>query len=685
MKILKVIIDNFRNITHAEHDLGDRNIFIGPNYKGKTNTILAIYWALTGYMLDGSNDDISLKPLDNTKKEVSVELVFEDGWTYKKAYSEKWTTKRGTKEIVMEGHVTQYYVKGDKSSAKDALTELFQHLGLADIKLETSKFGLVRAVIDPYYMAETCDWAILRSFVIELVGDVSNDDVYAAEEMLLSIRPLLTEYGHDTAKATKHLKSRIKGAKDEGKEKAAMMKGFTDITDVDADVLATAHKILADTDKTIAQYTAQKAGSVNQKLIDLRNSLAQVNLELAESIESDRHHLDEVNADTKAKIRGYEEELSSMRKTLAEKRNTFTSMQDENVKLDADIQRVKHEISMKESSKKDKEDEFYLIKKRQFDGGSPLPLESTCPHCGGSLNKEYIETIKAQNEKLKSEFEENKKVSLNEVIAVGNKLKLEIQNLEFELAELQKKERQNPDYVLAEIKSIEADMEQKKAAIESLERDMVNEYTSDKTYDLRRKQNDIQCAIRKEETVNTTEELDAKIAELKASKAPYEETINKHNLYLQAQERADMLNKELDDIATKQCEYESKLMLVEKFTQTKLSMLQSNVEKVFGKEIKFTLVKSNIKEGSWDEVCYPSVFGKDTPFKKGSESEKIITGIYLIECVKKKMNIPDLPIIFDAGSELDTQSLNTRLNTNAQLIMTKVDDINYTDVTLLKA
>lgn len=685
MKILKVIINNFRNIAHAEYDLGDRNIFIGPNYKGKTNTILAIYWALTGYMLDGSNDDMSLKPLDNTKKEVSVELVFEDGWTYKKTYSEKWTTKRGTKETVMEGHVTQYYVKGDKSSAKDALSELFQHMGLSGIKLETSKFGLVRAIIDPYYMSETCDWAILRSFVIELVGDVSNDDVYAAEELLKDIRPLLTEYGHDTAKATKHLKSRIKGAKDEMSEKKAMLKGFSDIADVDAGVLATAKKILADTDKMIAQYTAQKVGAVNQKLIDLRNNLAQINLELAESIENDRKHLDEVNADTKAKIRGYEEELSSIQKVLADKRNAFTSMQNENVKLDADIQRVKREISMKESAKKDKKDEFYLIKKRQYDGGMPLPLESTCPHCGGILNAEYIDTVKEQNEKLKVAFEEKKKKSLDDVIAAGEKLKLELQNLEFELVELQKQERQNPDFILAEIKSIEADMAQKKITMESLENGMVNEYTSEKTYDLRRKQNDMQCYIRKEETVNTTEEIDTKIAELKASKAPYEETINEHNLYLQAHERVNLLNKELDDIATIQCEYESKLMLVEKFTQTKLSMLQSNVEKVFGKEVKFTLVKSNIKEGSWDEVCYPSVFGKDTPFKKGSESEKIITGIYLIECVKKRMKIPDLPIIFDAGSELDTQSLNTRLNTKSQLIMTKVDDINYTDVTLLKA
>ena len=39
-------------------------------------------------------------------------------------------------------------------------------------------------------------------FVIELVGDVSNDDVYAAE-LLNNIRPLLTGYGRSTAKATK--------------------------------------------------------------------------------------------------------------------------------------------------------------------------------------------------------------------------------------------------------------------------------------------------------------------------------------------------------------------------------------------------------------------------------------------------------------------------------------------------
>lgn len=685
MKILKVIIDNFRNIAHADYDLGDRNIFIGPNYKGKTNTILAIYWALTGYMLDGSNDDMSLKPLDDTKKEVSVELLFDDGWSFKKSYFEKWTTKRGTKEVVMEGHTTQYYVKGDKSSAKDALLELLHHLGLADIKLETSKFGLARAIVDPYYMAETCDWSVLRSFIIELVGDVSNDDVYATEPILLNVKPLLTEYGHDTAKTIKHLKSRIKGAKDEANTKKATIKGFNEITDVDNNSLNHAQEKLVAIDKAIAQYTVQKTGTVNQKLVDLQNSLAKVNLEIAESVASDRQHLDEVNADVNKKLAGINNELSALNSKLLNKRKELNDIQIQNEKLDSDISRVRILIQNKEAAREEKKNEFFKIKRSQFDGGMELPSETTCPHCGGILNEEYINSVKDQNAKLEATFDEKKAKSLEKVIAEGESLKLEIQNLSFELEELQKKEHKNTDFVLAEIKNIESQIDQHKLTYNSLFEQRKTEFVSEKTYELRRTQNNIQCAIYNESNVNTTEEIDNEIAKLRESKTEYEEVIAKHNLYIQTQEHIKQLEKELDLIVTNQCEYEEKLMLVEKFIQIKLSMLHSNVEKVFGTDIKFTLVKSNIKEGSWDEVCYPTVLGKDTPFKKGSESEKIITGIYLIECVKKKMGIPDLPIIFDAGSELDTQSLNTRLNTNSQLIMTKVDDINYTDVTLLKA
>ena len=111
-------------------------------------------------------------------------------------------------------------------------------------------------------------------------------------------------------------------------------------------------------------------------------------------------------------------------------------------------------------------------------------------------------------------------------------------------------------------------------------------------------------------------------------------------------------------------------------------MLTKNVESVFGTRITFTLVKTNIKEGSWKEVCYPSVLDKETPFTRGSESEQIRTGIYMIECIKKKLGLNDVPIIFDRSNDLDSYNLSN-IGTSAQIITTRVDDINHKDVTLV--
>lgn len=684
MNIKKVIIDNFRNITHAEYDLGNRNIFIGPNRKGKTNTVLAIYWAITGYMFDGSNDDMSLKPLSDTKKEVSVELVFEDGWTFKKTYFEKWTTKRGNKEVVMEGHTTQYYVQGDKSAAKDALRELLKHLGL-NKELETSKFGLVRAVIDPYYMGLTCDWAILRNFIIELVGDVSNENVYETVKELRMIESLLMGYKHDTAKAMKHLKSRIKGTKEEIDLKEKMQLGFKDVEDVSEDDLDRANYRLNNISQQIAIYENQKTGVVNQNLMNLKNQLAEKQLKLSEKVAEDAEKLKDVNSDINKSIESERTAMSDYQKRLLDLREEKSKMQKEMNDAVNGISSLKTLTLSKESELEKGRDEYRKVAESVFDGAYPLPDASNCPHCGGVLNESHIESIKKNNEDNEKKFNDNRDKKLSQIAINGKSLANEIDNLKFQLNELEqapKKDTVAQDIKITELQNNIAECERN---IFTLESQLQKDFTSEETYTLRRELNDLECAIRKESNVNTNEEINGKIEELKASKEELQSVLDKHGLYVQSQAKVAEIDKELDNLANTRCAYENQLILVESFIQTKLSMLQGNVEKVFGKEVTFTLVKSNIKEGSWDEVCYPSVINKTTPFAKGSESEKIITGIYLIECVKRRMQLPDLPIIFDAGSELDTETLNTKLETKSQLIMTKVDDIHYTDVTLIQA
>ena len=121
-------------------------------------------------------------------------------------------------------------------------------------------------------------------------------------------------------------------------------------------------------------------------------------------------------------------------------------------------------------------------------------------------------------------------------------------------------------------------------------------------------------------------------------------------------------------------ELEVKQIALEQFIALKYQKLNENIAQTFG-EVKFNLIESNIKEGSFKEVCYPYIIGKQTKFEKGSTSEKVITGIAVIEALKRKGNLPDLPIIFDEGEALDSESIATKIKTNAQVITAKVSDL----------
>ena len=123
-------------------------------------------------------------------------------------------------------------------------------------------------------------------------------------------------------------------------------------------------------------------------------------------------------------------------------------------------------------------------------------------------------------------------------------------------------------------------------------------------------------------------------------------------------------------------------MLVQEYIQCRLNLFQKRIEAVFGTRLKFRLIEENIKEGSWNECCIPMIVDKTTPYSDGSGSEKIITGIYIAECIKKKLSLEDLPYIFDECDKLDSAHLGA-LETKSQLISTIVNDIDYKKITLV--
>lgn len=137
----------------------------------------------------------------------------------------------------------------------------------------------------------------------------------------------------------------------------------------------------------------------------------------------------------------------------------------------------------------------------------------------------------------------------------------------------------------------------------------------------------------------------------------------------------DTLNAKLAEIGEKQT-------ALEKYVNLRLDKLNDNAKKVFGR-VRWNFIDYNLKDYSFNEVCYPFIIGTNTRFENGSTSEKIITGVEIINALCKALNAPNLPIIFDEGEALDSDSLTAKLQTPSQVITAKVDD-NYVIPTIVK-
>jgi len=672
MNLNKVVIDNFRNINHAEYDLKKLNIFTGPNAKGKTNTILAIYWALADYLMDGSSDYASFKPHSDSSAEISVELLFDD-FKLKKTFAENWVPTRGSNEVKMEGHETKYYIDDIKyPTIRESKKLLFEKLGTSTNIAGKSSVDIIRAIIDPYYLAQTIAWKDLRTFIIDLVGDVDDELVLSLNPAYSIVTNDLAKYKYNVSTLTNLYKQQIKLTADEIKKQQNILVGYAAIKDVDATDLGKAEVNITLIDNDIADLRIRKQTDINPKVAELEKKHSQLQVDYVESATADRDELERLNASTNDQIKKLNEELDVSKSTLRD-------LQDKAYQASSLINQTKQKLSLKEAERdakaKQKEDllkDWELLDNTEYQESL---TSNKCPQCGFVLNQDDID--RAYDSWLK-----NKNHRLDDIVARGKKIAGEVDNLDFEIADL-KKSVDTPveDYNVSINKQhlLVTDIETK---IHEAKGQLKIAYMSEKTVKLVNDGKAVKAQLEQEQLVKTSEDIDLQISDKEASKQPYTAVIADHNAYLAVLKKAKEVEKTISLNQESQVAYESKLMALEDFIRTKLSMLKSNVAKVFGK-LEFILVESNIKEGSYQEVCYPLIIGQSTPFISGSGAEKIITGVYIIECVKRSLSLPDLPIIFDEIDKLDTQTIASKLTTNSQIISTKVDDINYERVTLV--
>ena len=642
MRIEHVKIENFRNISHAEYDLRRVNLFTGPNQTGKTNTIIAIYWAMTDFMLDGSSDFASIKPLYDTSLKASVTLEFDTGFTLQKTYAEKWTKTRGSEEKTLTGHDTVYFVNGIKTSVKEAKKKVRDEF--LQGSAEAGKFDLLRAIVDPLYCGSKCEWKVLREFIIDLCGDVSPADIEASNPNLVHVMDRLRTDDYNTSTTLKYYKQAVAKDKEVIETNKAKIEGLRTITCPSELDIANAEIALQNIDKSITDI---KAGKTAQILDNAEEAVRTARIELREAEQADRDTADAANASINEQIRKADAEMKKLRTEQSEQ---FQSLSELRSRLETSRNKARSaqmEVEYQEKKLKQLREEYARIARTK------APEAITCPNCGFALNQDEID-----------KYTTNNKEKLAKCAADGKAAAAELDNLKFKLEDAQNDVKQIKEFV----DSAESDNEKLVAKIKEVSGSLLQ-------------LNEQKVGVIESEATKAAR-LALANAETALNAAKADQSIKSRDIQhrIQTLESEKSVHRQI--IGAQEAYMEQMQMLVQEYIQCRLNLFQKRIESVFGTRLKIKLIEENIKEGSWNECCIPMIVDKDTPYSDGSGSEKIITGIYIAECIKKKLGLEDLPYIFDECDKLDSAHLGA-LETNSQLISTIVNDIDYKKITLV--
>lgn len=674
MKISKVTISNFRNITNAEYELGRLNMIRGRNHIGKTNVIQAVYWCLTDSLIDDSNEIDSILPHHNTKLVTSVELTFDTGATFRKEYKEKWVRNKGSLEETLDGHETIYWINGVKSKKGEAVTQVIDWI-IPGCTLNPGKdVNLVKLMLNPLYLFGQVDYKIARKFLINIVGDISDSDVFNANPDCLGIRSDLMKVGNKPEVLKKNYDDHVKVirrdiAADDIKIDIAR-KSIEENT-ISDDQYQKAEDYMKVYDRTChdiqnEREETEEERSVKAQIATLSNEI----LELQELVAKEKEEATKAFSEVAAKReREYNEAITQSFNLQRQANSLERDINSIKATIDNDARRV----SSLMNEKQELLNKYHRFNEREF-----VPNESKCPHCGYILNGDDVE-------KARADFENLKKSELAKITERGKAIASDIKTRE------------------SLIKSNEAEIPALKAKYEKLLEDIKE--ANRKCDDIKNSPREDMPVIHQSENEKNLLEKKAKLTEMKAyltKVSSSSKELAHYRLLEYIEQESDNLKKaqairnyriilnhaqqNLDDAEAEKMmhnrqmvEYDEKLAMLHDFTKTKLELINASTRKVFP-DIEFVLIEDNITSGSFSEVCYPLIKGKKTHFEHGSGSEKVLTGIAIIEDIRRYINAPESIIIFDEGEQLDSVSLST-IGTDSQIITAVVDD-NYTEPTL---
>lgn len=608
INLQRLTLSNFKGIKSLELDLAGRNASIyGANATGKTTIYDAFLWLL--FDKDSQNKsafniktlDADGEPFHGLDHEAEAVLAV-DGQelTLKKSYKEKWTKRRGSATAEFTGHTTDYFLNGvpaKKSEYDERVAELVHE-------------DVFKLLTSPTYFNEQLHWQDRRQILLEVCGDISDDDVIASDKALSNLPKILQGRTLDD-----HLKVIASQRKMINKELEQLptridevMRGLPDVSGIDPACLP---QDLQETGEAIQAKEAEIAklktgGGVAAKA----KQLDQLEGEIVK-LKAEAHRQMETEIDAKR------QELGPIRLAMMDCKSEIEQAQ-------MDIGTLKGELTRLDAEIPKLRGEWHAVNGQQWDGSE------TCPTCGQPLPPEEVETTRAA-------FNRWKASELEQITAKGQALsekrcdaKRAIERAQELLAEL--------EVGLQQLKVKEGAL---LVAIEELQAASYEVPGLTKKLDQRQKL-EAEIEAIKAGGSEAVEKAEAELDELRSTYQRLEADRALLHRYSQGQERIDELKAQERDLAAEYEALEEQLYLCEQFTRAKVSLLEDKINSRF-EMARFKLFEQQIN-GALNEVCDTTY--KGVPYSDMNNAARINTGLDIIRTLSKHYRF-SAPIFVD--------------------------------------
>lgn len=619
MRIKSLELKNFHNQKDLLIEFADSvtNIY-GANGVGKTTVLDALYFLL--YQKDSKGrSDTSVRPykLDGQLEhdvETSVKGMFEDNgyeFTLQIVHKEKWTKITGTDERKLTGNTNEFFISGIPKKQNEYKTFIQNYFMAPWFELTSNPNAF-----------PNLPWTEQRKTLIDLVGDITVDDVLKAHPELEEIQSDLAEFEVDELK--KKFEFDLKNYKKIVVEIPArideLTKSLSDIADPELQ-RKQAEVILLQAEKPLDELRAKRAAVINGTAVnDLKNTI-------------------EVLENKMEVIRGIRrEKIAQVQEPFKTKAAEITQ-QCENAAqqlrlLRPQMAKVEQQLTEAEAMKKTLIETWQSIDEEVFS-------DTECPCCHRPYTEDLLQP-------MREKFNLDKSDRLEKCNIDGQMISEKIAALKQEKTELLTKVNKLSSFEVETAPRLRLENQQAmQVAVDKVPpvEDFIHPETKEKFHalaetiklrrsDLEEARLDINLQLQK---------IDKEIAE---DKKPVDEA---NNILLRikmdddTRERIEQLKSQKNNALNLQGAAERKLNLLSCFIKFKVDLLNGNINRLFDK-ISFKLFEKNISNEGIKETCEILMHG--VPYRQLSFAEKHIAGMEIIKVISDKMNIAN-PVFID--------------------------------------